>query len=91
MFMPRQVVILIVMLSCGAVSVRREIVKFSGALVPIIAARPAGCASAAFIAWVFHKLSLSWMKAKCNTVSYHHMCCASLHSEFRSAYLCAQS
>jgi hypothetical protein len=66
-------------------------VKFSGSLVPIIAARPARCASAAFITWIFHKLSLSYMKAKCNTVSNRHMCCASPLSEFGSAFLCAQS
>ncbi|HEX3377480.1 MAG TPA: hypothetical protein VHS29_11510 [Candidatus Acidoferrales bacterium] len=48
--MAGQVVILIMMLSCGTVSVRGEIVKFGRSLMPIITARPACCAPTAFIA-----------------------------------------
>jgi hypothetical protein len=77
MFMPCQVIILIVMFSGGAVSVRREIVKFSGSLVPIISTCPASCASTSFIAWVPHGLILSLMKLKCITLPFGRMYCPS--------------
>ncbi len=75
--MSSQVVILIVMFSCGTVSVCGEVVKFSGSLVPIISTCPARCASASFIAWVPHGLILSLMKLKCITLSIYRMYCPS--------------
>jgi hypothetical protein len=63
MLVPGQVIFLIVMRSRGKVSVRGKIVKFSGSLVPVIAACSTGRASAAFVASLFaHGLFLSWMK-----------------------------
>jgi hypothetical protein len=51
-----------VMRPCGQVRVRGEVVKFRGALMPVVAAHSAARASAASIAALFaHKLSLSWM------------------------------
>jgi hypothetical protein len=77
MFMSRQMVILIVMFSCGTVSVCGEIVKFSGSLVPIISTCPARCASASFIASVPHELILSLMKLECITLLFGRMYCLS--------------
>jgi hypothetical protein len=78
MLVPGQVIVLIVMRSGGQVSVRREIVKFSGALVPVVATHSAARASAAFVAALFaHKFSLSWMSKKCITRLRRRVCCRS--------------
>jgi IMP dehydrogenase/GMP reductase len=62
------------MRSGGKVSVRSEIVKFSGALVPVVAACSACCAAAAFVAaLIAHGLFLSWMKRNCITLSFGRM------------------
>jgi hypothetical protein len=73
MFVPGQVIFLIVMLSGGTVSVRCEIVKFGGSLMPIIAARSACCASAALVTSFIHGLSLSLMTGKCITLPFGRM------------------
>jgi hypothetical protein len=49
-------------------------VKFSGALVPVVAAGSACCAAAAFVAaLIAHGLFLSWMKRNCITLSFGRM------------------
>jgi hypothetical protein len=88
MLVPGQVIFLIVMRPRGQVRVRGEIVKFSGALVPIVTARPVTRASAAFIAALFaHKLSLSRMSEKCITRLFGRVYCSSPAIDSSSAGL----